>query len=517
MSEAKTNGFHEENVVNIDTLKSICEDILKSNHSTIQLKYCGGRGSDPIQFDYLEKLLEIVEFKTDGTLKNFPNLPLAEESRQNCRDMKLAILNVLAIFGGVTPEILSTKITFDTVGGDLNDKTEASQTNGPGEVSLSVPLYDITSDALNQSDKTVEFEKFDLIIDVRTPKEFKDDHIPGAVNMPVLNDEERHNVGATYAGDARSGREFGATIICRSIANLIEKEFMEKPRNSKILVYCWRGGLRSKSLAVIMKQIQFNDVKLLKGGYKNFRTHVMSSMPTMINSYEYMVLGGSTGSGKSLILECMREKGENVFHLEEIANHKGSVLGELGENNTDGGAYYQPSQKMFETSLWNALRKFEPGRKIWIEKEGGKIGNKNLPKELNEKIRNSPTLYLNVNMDTRLNFLLRDYEHHTKDPDLLCKQLDRLAKIAGKKLVIEWKEMIKEKKFRSLVKSLLIEHYDKLYDSTYRNGTEWNPKTKESADHIGQDLNWPCDLELEREAILNSDVLDQIRNTTFGK
>ena len=173
------------------------------------------------------------------------------------------------------------------------------------------------------------------------------------------------------------------------------------------------------------------------------------------------------------------------------------------------GKLYQPSQKTFETGIWNTLRTFEPGKKVWIEKEGGKIGRLNLPKELNERIKNSSTLYLQVQMNTRLNFLLRDYEHHTKNPESLMALLDRLVKFAGKKQVNEWKEMVKENNFPGLVKSLLIEHYDKLYESTYIDHKE--------LDHIGQSFQWPSDLELEREVILNSDVLDQIRNKMCGK
>jgi len=236
---------------------------LRSNYSNIRFEY-----------DNLNQL-QITEFKIDGVSKKFPELALAEESRQNLRDVKLAILNILAIFSGVAPEILTEKITFDIIG-ERNAQRIASETNGPGEVSLSVPLYDIE---LSQSEKTLVVENFDLIIDVRTPKEFEDDHIPGAVNMPVLNNEQRHDVGSTYAGDATAGRETGASLICRSIANMIEDNFLNISRSSRILVYCWRGGLRSKSLAVIMKQIQFNDVKLLKGGYKTFRAHVMSTLP----------------------------------------------------------------------------------------------------------------------------------------------------------------------------------------------------------------------------------------------
>ena len=170
-------------------------------------------------------------------------------------------------------------------------------------------------------------ESFDLIIDVRSPNEFGNDHIPNSINIPVLGDEERRKVGTIYSSDPSSARGVGAAIISRSIAKIIEDHLLNLSRDTKILVYCWRGGLRSKSLAVIMNQIGFNDVKLLNGGYKSFRKHITATLPRLIHSHEYVVLAGNTGAGKSIILECLQVKGENILHLEELAKHKGSVVG----------------------------------------------------------------------------------------------------------------------------------------------------------------------------------------------
>ena len=141
--------------------------------------------------------------------------------------------------------------------------------------------------------------------------------------MPVLDDDERARVGTIYSNDPKSARGEGAVIISRRISEMIEKNFLNISKDTRILIYCWRGGLRSKSLSVILNQCGFNNLKLLKGGYKHYRNLVTTSLPEMIKAHKFMVLAGNTGSGKSLILECLKEKGENILHLEELANHKG--------------------------------------------------------------------------------------------------------------------------------------------------------------------------------------------------
>ena len=279
---------------------------------------------------------------------------------------------------------------------------------------------------------------------------------------------------------------------------MIENNLSKLSKDTKILVYCWRGGLRSKSLAVVMNQIGFKNTKLLEGGYKNFRKHVTESLECIVQSHEFLVLAGNTGSGKSLVLECLQEQGENMLHLEELADHKGSVL---GHNNFEG---IQPSQKIFETNLWNSLRKFEPGKKIWVENEGNKIGKIIVPLFLAKVIQNSPKIYLNVDLNIRVNHILKDYHHFIQNPEALLVLLDLLTKHVGKKQITEWRKMVNEKDFPQLVKSLLTEHYDK----TYEFGKKKSIETK-----IEKNLtfDWPSDLELDREVILSCDILDQIK------
>ena len=467
----------EHVVVDLDALKQISWHILNAKHSHIQFQYDS------------HKKFSIQEFKIDGETRKFPFLPVAEESRQNCKDLKLAILNILSISSGITAETLSEKITFRSV--------EDNNNNENRQVSLSVLSHNINEEIRESKQLGFEIEKFDLIIDVRSPDEFNKDHIPNSINLPVLNDEERQNVGTVYSSDQTSARGYGAVIISRRISSLIENHLSTLPRDNKILVYCWRGGLRSKSLAVIMNQIGFKNTKLLEGGYKNFRKHVTESLASMVQSHEFLVLAGNTGSGKSLVLECLKEQGENILHLEELANHKGSVLGD----NLEG---VQPIQKTFETSLWNSLRKLEPGKKIWIEKEGCKIGKIYLPNCLTEVIQNSPKIYLNVDLNNRVNYILKVYQHHTQNPESLLVLLGLLTKHVGKKQITEWQKMINENDFPQLVNSLLTEHYDKTYEFS-------NKKSEEMKTETNFMFDWPRDLELDREVISSCDILDQIK------
>lgn len=275
---------------------------------------------------------------------------------------------------------------------------------------------------------------------------------------------------------------------------------MSRSRDTKILVYCWRGGLRSKSLAVILNQVGFDGTKLLTGGYKVFRQHIQNSLPLLIKSHQYSVVAGNTGTGKSIILECMQETGEQVLHLEELAKHKGSVLGPYF-------ACEQPTQKQFETDLWDFLRNADSKKPIWLEHEGIQIGKIYLPKDLYQMINDSSKVFIKVDLKTRVNHLLRDYIHFLEHPETLADLLDKLIKFVGKKQVIEWKEMVSNRNFPELVSSLITEHYDKAYDQ----------KRKRESQEMGNncvktEFQWPTDLELKRESILSSDVLNEIIN-----
>ena len=431
----------------------------------------------------------IKEIQLDGKpILLLPQVPIATESSKNHRDTKLALINMLVAVSGLHEKQFSDKLTFDV-------SNENNVVRYGHQISFQVPCYAIDDDRFNTPGKGLD--QFDMIVDVRSPGEFEIDHIPGAINLPVLNDEERSKVGELYSADPTSARGIGAAIISRSISDIVENHFLNLKENTKILVYCWRGGLRSKSLALVLQQIKFKYAVVLTGGYKKFRKHVISSLPHLINSHQFLVLGGNTGSGKSLILECMAEEGEQVLHLEAIALHKGSILGQNPINK-------QPSQKRFETSCWNVLRKADPTKKIFVEKEGGKIGILYLPKELTQTILKSPSIFIDVNLDTRVNHLLRDYKYFIENPEELMPLLDLFIKHNDQKRIEKWKLMLRDRAFFHLVKSLLIDHYDPTYKAASTKGSTITRKSVR--------FEWPSNLELEKHVILQSNVIKEMKD-----
>ncbi|MHB8166355.1 MAG: tRNA 2-selenouridine(34) synthase MnmH, partial [Sulfuricella sp.] len=232
--------------------------------------------------------------------------------------------------------------------------------------------------ALAAEDLTLaQLARFDDIIDVRSPSEFRDDHIPGAVNFPVLNDEERARVGTIYKQtSAFDAKKIGAALVARNIAGHVEQHFSDQPKNWRPLVYCWRGGSRSGAMTHILNQIGWR-AQQLKGGYKAYRTMVLATLQTLPGRFRYRVICGPTGSGKSRLLTALDELGAQVLDLEGLAAHRGSILGSLPDAD-------QPSQKLFESRLWEALQKFDPDHPVYVEAESKKIGNIRAPDALLE-------------------------------------------------------------------------------------------------------------------------------------
>jgi tRNA 2-selenouridine synthase len=304
-----------------------------------------------------------------------------------------------------------------------------------------------------------EISGFDEIIDVRTPAEFAIDHIPGSVNLPVLSNEERVIVGTMYQQDSSfAAKKLGAALVARNIANLIENHLINKPKNWKPLIYCWRGGKRSGSMGHILRQIGW-DAKVLQGGYKAYRGQVLEELRHLPQAFSYLVITGRTGSAKSRVLEALHALGNQVLDLEQLANHKGSVLG--GNLETP-----QPSQKYFESCIVQDLKKFDKNRFIYIEAESKKIGSLQVPDTLLEKIRNSPCIRLAPTFAARVEFLQRDYRYMIENPSKLTEKLSHLKSLVESKQLQEWENLILANDWSNLVASLLEKHYDKLYESS---------------------------------------------------
>ena len=317
-----------------------------------------------------------------------------------------------------------------------------------------------------------ELRYFDAILDARSPCEFAEDHLPGAINVPVLDDEERALVGTIYKQQsAFEAKRSGAPIVSRNIARHIETLFADKPRDWHPLVYCWRGGGRSGSLNHVLRHVGWNAVRL-EGGYKAFRKQVVAQLDVFPARFGFRVVCGATGSGKSRLLEALAEAGAQVLDLEVLAAHRGSVLGDLP------GAP-QPSQKSFETALWTALSGFDTAKPVFVESESKKVGNLRVPDALIERMRESECIRLEAGETERVALLREDYAHFESRRDSLVEKLECLAPLHGNERIEQWKTLLKHDDWDALVRDLLESHYDPAYRKSlfrnYRNAQSAGP------------------------------------------
>ena len=312
---------------------------------------------------------------------------------------------------------------------------------------------------------------FSTIIDARSEDEFALDHLPGAVNWPSLNNQERILVGTMYKQvSAFEAQKHGAALVAANIARHIEREVLPLPRTWQPLIYCWRGGKRSGSLAMVLGQIGFK-IHLIEGGYKAFRAALLASIPELVAPLQWRVVCGPTGSGKTRLLHALAAEGAQVLDLEGLANHRSSVLGHIPGSP-------QPSQKHFDTLVWRALRSFDPKRPVYVESESRKVGNLSVPEVLMLTMRESPCLDLRLSDDERVALLMEDYDFFVKDPDYFCKRLDALVDRRGRAVVEAWKVQVMAGHNEPVVRELLNQHYDPGYaESTRRNFTQFGQAT----------------------------------------
>lgn len=301
---------------------------------------------------------------------------------------------------------------------------------------------------------------FDDILDARTPAEFEADHLPGAISTPVLSDHERVIIGTRHATDSFEAKREGAARIARNIASLLETTLADRPRDWSPVVYCWRGGSRSGALAIVLAQIGWR-VKVIGGGYKAFRQHILAGLPSLVGERRFRVICGVTGCGKTRFLHALSQRGAAVLDLEAIAAHRGSLLGAVPEK-------AQPSQRLFESRLWAALRALPTDQDIYVESESKKIGNVQIPEVLMEKMRSSECLNLSLPTQDRVTLLCEEYAHFFREPARLKLQIEKLQPLIGDEQTQCWLDQIRRQDWRSLVEGLLDRHYDPSYARSIR-------------------------------------------------
>lgn len=309
--------------------------------------------------------------------------------------------------------------------------------------------------------------EFDTVIDARTEDEYALDHVPGAVNWPTLNNAERIEIGTLYKQvNPFEARKRGAAISARNIAAHIERSVLDKPRDWKPLVYCWRGGHRSGALATILGAIGFH-VTLIEGGYRAWRAALVEALPDLARGLSYRVVCGPTGSGKTRLLHALAAQGAQVLDLEALASHRSSVLGQIP-------GQPQPGQKRFDSLIWDALRAFDPARVVYVESESKKVGNLRVPDALMDRMRASPCIDLRLNDEERVALLLEDYDFFVKDPEAFCERLLALTELRGKAMVSSWVAQVRRGQTPAVVLDLLRQHYDPKYgQSMMRNFSQF--------------------------------------------
>lgn len=302
---------------------------------------------------------------------------------------------------------------------------------------------------------------YDAVIDVRSPGEYALDHVPGAINLPVLDDAERAEVGRIYVQQSPFlARRIGAAHVARNIARHLETRLASAPAGFRPLVYCWRGGQRSQSMAVILGQVGW-PVSVLEGGYRTYRKWVTQALYEGRLDHRLILLDGPTGSAKTDILAELAAEGSQVLDLEGLAGHRGSLFGAFAGRP-------QPGQKLFETRLAQALAALDPTRPVVVEAESSKIGEIILPPALWEAMRTAPVIRLEAGAPSRAAYLVSRYSDLLEDPASIEEKLARLPRAPSQARLGEWVALVRAGQYETLVQALMAHHYDPAYSGSSR-------------------------------------------------
>lgn len=296
---------------------------------------------------------------------------------------------------------------------------------------------------------------FDTVIDVRSPAEYAEDHLPGAINLPALSDAERARVGTIYTQESPfTARKIGAALVARNVAAHLDGPLAGMEGGWRPLVYCWRGGQRSGSVATILREIGWR-VEVLKGGYRSYRRAVVDSLYETAMPAPVVLLDGNTGTGKTELLARVSALGGQVLDLEGLARHRGSLLG-----GQPGG---QPGQKAFESALAAQVVALDPARPVLVEAESSKIGDLILPPKLWEAMCAAPRIVVEAPPAARAAYLARAYADLAEAPEVLSERLSGLVPLQGRERVAGWQVLAREGAVELLAGELIAAHYDPRY------------------------------------------------------
>ena len=313
--------------------------------------------------------------------------------------------------------------------------------------------------------KVIKYEDIDnnkiegnyILIDVRSPSEFKTEHIPGSINIPIFSDEERHLVGETYIQNSPElAKKIGIEFASKKLPDIYEQVSKLDKEYDKLIFFCARGGFRSSSLVSLFMTIGVNSFKLDKG-YKGYRKYINENLPEVIKDVKFVVLYGNTGAGKTDILKSLKESGSNILDLEGCANHRGSILGGVGLGD-------QSTQKSFESQIYKTLKE-RTSNLVFVEGESKKIGKVVIPQYIYESMSRGINVCIDTDLQLRIDNILRDYVHGTDEE--LIHALKYLRQQLGHSIIDKYIEMIKNDQYREVIGDLMINYYDPHYE--YKN------------------------------------------------
>ena len=304
-----------------------------------------------------------------------------------------------------------------------------------------------------------DIANFDDIIDVRTPSEFAEDCIPGALNFPALGNDQRREIGALYKRDPFAARLKGAGMVAENLAAYLRAEFAAKPPTWRPLVYCWRGGQRSGAVVEVLRRVGWR-AEQLDGGYKTYRQYVVAAIAETAPQKQWTLIAGKTGAGKTALLNELAKQGAATLDLEALANHRGSVFGAMGA---------QPSQRRFETLLWQAIKNLPDNKPIFVESEGRKIGVLHIPSPLLTSMRAAPrAILITAPAAARAEHIQKEYAAYIKDEQLFAQAVGKIETYTGKTRASKWLTMHRNNEIPQLLTDMLQNFYDIGYEKSLR-------------------------------------------------
>ena len=322
-----------------------------------------------------------------------------------------------------------------------------------------------------------DLDSYDSVIDARTPGEYAEDHIPGAINLPALSDRERARIGALHKEDAFAARHEGARLMVGNLAAHLSERLADRPAGWRPLVYCARGGQRSGAMVEVMRRIGWRAAQL-EGGYKRYRRWVMEGIDEWGGRLAWVVIGGKTGVGKTDLLAALERGGAQTVDLEGLANHRGSLFGDRGG---------QPSQRRFETLLFDRCRHFDPARPVFVESESRKIGVIHLPAALLNGMRSGRFIRIDTPLKERARYIAAAYQPYRDDAERFRGVMRRLLPHAGEKRIQHWQSLYEAQEWQALLSSLLTDFYDIGYEralATHYEKAEFLPVVSQNPNDV---------------------------------